>query len=242
MPKSMIFSPPVDSIRMFWGLMSRWMTPTSWAAASPAQICLAIRRPTGVGEDVARLDQLLQGQALDELHRDVAQPARIAEVVRAEDVGVRDPPGEPDLLLEAVEERRIRRERLAAQGLDRDRVVEVAVVRAVDDAHAALAQDRPGSRSGRRRGGRPRAPRPRRSAARSAGRRRPSRRTRCPCSRSARRRTARARPSRAAPRASRGTIARGSRSRPATRAAAQAGRGCRRARPPSRAPGGRRGP
>jgi hypothetical protein len=49
MPKSMIFSPPVASMMMFCGLMSRWITPTSCAAARPAQICFAIRSPTGVG-------------------------------------------------------------------------------------------------------------------------------------------------------------------------------------------------
>ena len=34
---------------MFWGLMSRWTTPPSWAAPSPWHICLAIERPTPSG-------------------------------------------------------------------------------------------------------------------------------------------------------------------------------------------------
>ena len=148
MPKSMIFRPPVASMMMFCGLMSRWITPTSCAAARPAQICLAMRSADGRRQDVAGLDELLERQPLDELHREVAQPAGLAEVVRAQDVGVRDAAREADLLLEPVEQRRVGRERLAAQRLDRDGVVEVAVVRAVHDAHAAPARARPGSRSG----------------------------------------------------------------------------------------------
>ena len=164
MPKSMIFRPPVASMMMFCGLMSRWMTPTSCAAARPAQICLAMRRPDGRRQDVARLDELLQREPLDELHREVAQAARLAEVVRAQDVRVRDPAREADLLLEPVEQRRVRGERLAAQRLDRD-----ARRRGRGRARGRRrpcrpARGRPGSRSARRRAGRPAARRPRRCA------------------------------------------------------------------------------
>ena len=141
MPKSMIFRPPVGSMRMFCGLMSRWITPTSCAAASPAQICLAMRSPTRSRADVARpRTRCLSVSPFDELHREVAQAARLAEVVGAQDVRVRDAAREPDLLLEPVEQRRVGRKGLAPQRLDRHEVVELPVVRPVDDAHAALAE------------------------------------------------------------------------------------------------------
>jgi len=46
--------------------------------------------------------------------------------VRAENVRVRDLSREPDLLLETIEERRIRGQRFASQHLDRDQVLEIA--------------------------------------------------------------------------------------------------------------------
>ncbi len=55
---------------------------------------------------------------------------------------MRDPPRETDLLLEAVEQRGVQGQHVPAQGLDRDEVVELAVVRLVDDAHSALADHR----------------------------------------------------------------------------------------------------
>src|SRR5262249_8678038 len=64
---------------------------------------------------------------------------RLAEVVGAEDVPVGDATGELDLLLEAVEERGVVLQHLVAKHLERDHLVELAVVRAVDDTHAALA-------------------------------------------------------------------------------------------------------
>ena len=45
MPKSISLALPVGSRIRFSGLMSRWSTPTAWAAASPAQSCLASRSP-----------------------------------------------------------------------------------------------------------------------------------------------------------------------------------------------------
>src|SRR5262249_47302662 len=68
-------------------------------------------------QDVARLDQLLERQTLDELHREVPQAAGLAQVVRPEDVGMGDPAREADLLLEAVEEGRVRGCGPAAGGL-----------------------------------------------------------------------------------------------------------------------------
>src|SRR5439155_16377790 len=66
----------------------------------------------------------------------------LAEIVRAEYVRVRDAARQSDLLLEPIEQSRVGGKDLAPKGLDRDEVVELAVVRLVDDPHASLAQDR----------------------------------------------------------------------------------------------------
>ena len=55
---------------------------------------------------------------------------------------MRDPARQADLLLEAVEKRRVGRERVAAERLDRDDVVQVPVMGLVHDAHAPLPEDR----------------------------------------------------------------------------------------------------
>ncbi len=49
MPKSISLALPVGSSSRFSGLMSRWMTPTAWAAPRPAQSCLASRSPAEYG-------------------------------------------------------------------------------------------------------------------------------------------------------------------------------------------------
>ena len=67
----------------------------------------------------------------------------VAEIVNAEDVLVRDLPREEELLLEAPFEVRAagdRREDLRSNHLERDRDAELLVLRLVDRAHAADAQ------------------------------------------------------------------------------------------------------
>ena len=74
-------------------------------------------RSTGrrrVGSAPRLADQVLEGDALDVLHRDVGDAARLAEVVGAQHVPVRDAARELELLLEALEERRVGGERLRA--------------------------------------------------------------------------------------------------------------------------------
>ena len=85
-------------------------------------------------------DEVLEGHALEVLHRDVGDARGLAEVVGPEHVAVRDAPGELDLLLEALEEGRVAREGLGPQQLEGHDLVELPVARAVHDAHAALAQ------------------------------------------------------------------------------------------------------
>jgi hypothetical protein len=87
---------------MFAVLRSRWMMPTSWIAESP----LAMDRDVeGLLRGVARLalaDHLLQVDAFDQLHRDVADALILAVLVDAADVAMRDLTGQPDLRAEAA--------------------------------------------------------------------------------------------------------------------------------------------
>ena len=50
----------------------------------------------------AGVQQVPHGDALDVLHREVVDALPLAEVVRADDVPVRDPAGQPDLVLEPL--------------------------------------------------------------------------------------------------------------------------------------------
>src|SRR6266540_3785540 len=49
MPKSITLSTPLGSTTMFWGLMSRWITPCSCATSSARHSCLPIVRVTDTG-------------------------------------------------------------------------------------------------------------------------------------------------------------------------------------------------
>jgi len=81
---------------------------------------------------------LLEVGAADQLHRDVGEPAVLAVLVDAADVAVRDLARQLDLRLEAARHLGVRGD-LGPQHLERDGLVEDAVVGLVDDAHAATA-------------------------------------------------------------------------------------------------------
>ncbi len=106
-----------------------------------AQDLAGERQHLAHGERAAAADRGLQAFALDVLHREELDPLRLAEVEDADHVLVRHLAREHELLLEA-------RERLGAfrgvepDRLERDQLVELAVARLVDAAHAALAEDR----------------------------------------------------------------------------------------------------
>ncbi|HEV2764706.1 MAG TPA: hypothetical protein VGV38_17130, partial [Pyrinomonadaceae bacterium] len=78
--------------------------------------------------------------AAHELHRKEVLPLGLADVVDAADVSVRHLPREAHLLVEARERRAVARDALG-QELQRDRLLELQVVRAVDLAHAAATQE-----------------------------------------------------------------------------------------------------
>ena len=83
----------------------------------------------------------LQVGALDEAHRDVQLPVDLARVVDRDDVRMLDRGRQPRLAQEALAERHVVGE-LRGEQLQRDVAVEREVVGAVDDAHAAAADQR----------------------------------------------------------------------------------------------------
>ena len=85
----------------------------------------------------------MQVRPLDERHRDVLDAVGLTQIVNAEDVLVRDLPREQQLLLEApleVDADAGIRQHLGPDHLERDRDAELLVLRLVDRAHAADAQ------------------------------------------------------------------------------------------------------
>ena len=123
------------------------MMPLSWATSSASAICraMASASPSGSPPPFAcRLDarELVRERlALDELENQEADAVRFFDAVDRADVGVIQRGEHPRLALEAREPIRIARER-ARQDLDRDVASELRVVRPVDLAHAAGAEQR----------------------------------------------------------------------------------------------------
>ncbi len=98
--------------------------------------------------DVERLvrrqppDALQKGReilAVDVLHREVLLPVDLGDVVDAADVGVRNLPGDADLGVKAIEAILVRGQ-MPRQELERHGLTELQIVRAVDLAHAAAAE------------------------------------------------------------------------------------------------------
>ena len=129
---------PRPSIITFAGLRSRWRTPRSCAAASPAQICRAISSALVPGQAADAAEQGSEVLAVHVLHGEEVLAVHLAHVVDAAHVRVRHLPGQPRLREQARELRGVgghgRRQEL--QGHD---LAELEVVGAVHLAHASLA-------------------------------------------------------------------------------------------------------
>ena len=80
-------------------------------------------------------DEVEERFAFDELHREEALTAVLADVEGARDVGVRDAPGELHLATKSLDDAR-RVGDLALEHLQRDDLVELTVAHLVDGAHA----------------------------------------------------------------------------------------------------------
>ena len=139
MPKSMRRTTPLASRMMFGVFRSRWMIPTSWMACRPSATWMLMSKASSVGEAALLAEHLLQVDALEELHRDVAHAAVLAVLVDAADVAVRDLPRELDLAAETLGHLPGVHE-LGAQDLEGDHLVEHAVLGLVDHAHAAATE------------------------------------------------------------------------------------------------------
>jgi len=88
----------------------------------------------------ARLHRLAQVHAVNELHQQKEEPARLAEVIDRDDIRVVEPGQNPGLAVEAFGECGIGGQRLR-QELERNQAVEPRLAGLEDDAHAALADD-----------------------------------------------------------------------------------------------------
>jgi len=84
-------------------------------------------------------DERAQRPALDQLHRDVRRAAVLEVLVDGHDVGVVQRARHPRLAQKTLGERRVARVE-AAELLQRDESLQVALAREVDDRHAAAPQ------------------------------------------------------------------------------------------------------
>jgi hypothetical protein len=99
------------------------------------------RERTIGGERRLTLEEIREGLAFDELHRQEAKAAVLADVEGARDVRARHLPRELHLLSEPPEHLRDVRE-LAAEHLERDGLAELPIERAIHRAHAAHPEQR----------------------------------------------------------------------------------------------------
>ena len=132
-----LFGRPSRSRNRFSGFRSRWTMPRAWAAARASAtappISMALRG--GSGPRLTRSRELL---ALEQLRDDVRLPVGRADVVNAQDVGMRELARGLGLDLEAAEPLRIGGE-AGGQGLDRHLAAEPRIASAIDLAHPAGA-------------------------------------------------------------------------------------------------------
>jgi hypothetical protein len=117
-------------------------------AVDDALVVRVLERVADLGHDrqgLARREAALahqpaQVRALDELHQQEPALARLAEIVDAHDAGMVEPREQACLAQEALGEARVPG-RAGREDLERDVAVELPVPRAVDDPHAALADE-----------------------------------------------------------------------------------------------------
>ena len=140
-PKSMMTTSPRLFIMMFCGLRSRWITPRSWAAASPAQSLRAVSRALSAGRRPMRVSRRGEVFAVHVLHGDERHALDFADIVHAADVGMRHQARHAHFAVEAFQQALVARG-LLGQEFQGDGLAEREIGGAIDFAHAAAAQQR----------------------------------------------------------------------------------------------------
>ena len=137
-PKSSTFTTPSGVILMFAGFRSRWTTPRSCAYSSASMICFEIATRL-VERDWSSLDAIRQRRSFDEREDQPARVFGVHDSVNVSDVGMVERSQNLGFALEASHAVGIAQER-RGQDFERDVALERRVARAVDLAHAALAE------------------------------------------------------------------------------------------------------
>ena len=97
------------------------------------------RQGPGRGKRTHHLDDALEIVARDELHGDVIDPLAVPQVEDATDVLMGDPPGQLELIAEALDHLLVGAER-GPEDLEGDGLADLSVQGLVDPAHAAAAE------------------------------------------------------------------------------------------------------
>ena len=103
-PRSASLATPSGVTRMLSGLTSRWTRFCLWARCRPWATWAMMRMASASGMRAVAVDPLAQRFALDELHDQIRRRAGFAVVQGADDVGMVEPAGGAELLLEALEQ------------------------------------------------------------------------------------------------------------------------------------------
>ena len=124
---------------MLAGLMSRWTMPAAWAIASASAICSASSIARSTGRPPRGISSL-SGRPLDELHDEEVDPVGVIHFVDRDDVRVIERGCGPRLLEKPVAAVAIAAG-VSGNDLDGHGPSQTRVDRAVDDTHAALADE-----------------------------------------------------------------------------------------------------
>ena len=138
-PKSVTFSRPSGATTTLCGLMSRWTIPLRCAKPTAAEdLARVVDRDRDRGRPAGD-EELLEGAALQVLHRDVVRALRLAAVVDRDDVRVGETGRVLRLAAEALDELLVLRVPVV-EHLDRDAATELLVLGEVDVGHPAGAE------------------------------------------------------------------------------------------------------
>ncbi len=138
-PKSATLTRPSSESRTFSGLTSRWIEPGLVRGAERGEHRLEHLEGLPRAQVALGADQVAQGAAADQLHREEDVALVGALVVDGDHVGVRQPGRRVRLPDEAGDELLVIGQR-RVHHLERDGAVEAVVVGLVDDGHPAPRQ------------------------------------------------------------------------------------------------------